>query len=161
MSGQTKEYQIMNIMDTAPLLFHAKYLVSCDETELALKVLECIPGYYRDNVPGEIKALKEHILSKFWDMYDYAKDSQEEPHGDDYCKGFTNATMRGVVLLQKVQELNKKGNIPHIVDFGSGDMCFAIGMKLMGCEFTYHPLNVNMKALEMARQRLGPWFSTV
>lgn len=141
-------------IDVRSYLNIAHHLVEQDETELALKVLECLPGYYRDNVPEEIKKLKSQILKWVTMPHDLLSDIRELPKTKEWSVKFLNGTTRGAVLKQLVSKLNEEGKTPHIVDMGPGDFTFAIGLDEEGFRFTYYPISLNQKALDAVQARL-------
>lgn len=145
-------------MNINSLIQAANDLVVLDETELALKVLECLPGHLRDNIPKEISDLKNLILNKILMHYDYLKDNRELPKDLDYCKNFLNNTQRGCQLKHFVKTLNEQGTVPHIVDMGPGDFCFPIGMHAEGLNFTYDCFTLNLQAKEECKKLLGSMF---
>lgn len=140
-------------MDTIPLLKHVEYLVSQDETELALKCLDMIPGYYRDHKHPEIEACKKQILSKILTVYDLLDDNRDYPKSDEYAKQFTTHTARGATLFKEVQEANKNNINPHIIDIGPGDYCFPIHLHNEGLRFTYESHTLNKKSKDLFMQR--------
>ncbi len=93
------------------------YLVTKDEVELALKVADSVPGYFRDNPVKEIVDLKNEIMSRIATATDYAKIDRESPehpsHQDIENYG---ATLRAQLILKELESLDK----PLIFDFAGG-----------------------------------------
>lgn len=135
-------------MNLKPIIEHCEYLVSKDETELALKQLELVPGYYRDHYPQELQKLKESILSAMTVPHDLLSDHREMPKTVDHSVSFMNGTARGMALKMAVKEANEKTIKPNILDLGPGDFTFAIGMAAEDLRFNYHPRTLNRVALE-------------
>lgn len=138
-----------------PLLEHVRFLVSQDETELALKALDLVPAYYRDNYPRPLLDLKSKILKQTILPIDLLEDPREMPKTDEYCIEFTKYTKRGEVLVNKLKEANDAGIVPHIVDYGPGDYNFPIAMHLVGLNFTYFPIHLNLSSIHECKKRIG------
>lgn len=146
---------IMSQHDFKPLLTWVEFLLSQDETEFALKCLDMLPGYYRDNVPKEIESLKKEIRALMHKPIDLIADWREEPKNIDYCVMFTVNSPRGILLRNEILDANKQGYAPHIVDFGPGDFCFPIGLDTIGLNFTYSPISFSKIGKEVCEKHLG------
>lgn len=143
-------------MKTLPaLLEHAEYLVTQDETELALKVLEMVPAVYRDKKIIEIENLKSLIHSKILNLMDLSADQRDMPKNPSHSLAFLNGTLRGRLLRDAVTEANKNHISPHLIDFGPGDYCFPIAMNTLGLQFTYSAITLNKTAEVAAAEILG------
>lgn len=138
-------------MNPKPLIEHIEYLVSQDETELALKCFDLVPAYFRDNKNRDLEKLRSLILSKVLMPNDLCYDDRELPKSMEHSINFLQATMRGYILGKAVEEANEKNLIPYIVDFGPGDYCFAIGMQALGLKFLYNPTSFNQKSLRQIK----------
>lgn len=139
-------------MDTSHLLKHAEYLVSQDETLLALRCLECIPAWDRDHIPEEIQSLRNEILSRILTVHDLMDDWRELPKDLAHSQ-LMMGSMRGQVLEHAFK--NYQGVPPHLVDYGPGDFVFAIALSAAGFDFSYQPITVQKEAEAEARKRLA------
>jgi len=142
-------------MNLKPIIEHCEYLVSQDETELALKLLDLVPGYYRDNYPPQLEDLRNLILSKMTLPYDLLDDEREMPKSKEHSIAFMNGTARGLALKNAVIEANKKDLVPQITDVGPGDFTFAIGMISEGLQFCYYPITLNKQADKALSERMN------
>lgn len=138
------------------LVTYAEYLVTQDETELALKALTLLPGNLRDNVPPEITNLRSDILANILMPHDIISDTRELPKDKEQAISFLNGTARGRLLKEKLEEANAQGGTPHILDYGPGDYCFPIALDHLGLKFTYEPLTFSQKPLELAKAQISP-----
>ena len=134
------------------LLDHADYIVSQDETELALKALELVPGRFRDEPPQKLLDMRRDIQAAIETAYDLMKDSREMPKTVGHSVAFLQGTARGQLLRDELKKANDAGINPHIVDMGPGDFCFAIGLSELGHRFSYEGLTLNLKAYEEVKK---------
>lgn len=138
----------------------AEKLVVAEETELALKLLECIPGYFRDNMPSQIYNLKKEIKAKRFTVSDYATNPGDDVDlKKDYVQNIL-ALARGKVIYEKLLKANAQNIIPHIVDFGPGDYWMALGLNRMNLKFTYQPIGVHSNAMSTAKEELEALWCT-
>lgn len=125
----------------------AYQLLEHDEPLKAIELLSALlPAFWRDNVPKEIQALKNAINGRLMLVHDYAKN----PY-DTYATIERSITMctqiaRGVIITEQVKAYNEKGLTPHIVDMGPGDYWVPMGLRALGCKFTYEPFGVHLDA---------------
>lgn len=143
------------------LLAHADYLVSQDETELALECLDLVPAYYRDHKLKEIEDFKSLILRQMLMPNELAKDQGEMPKDKISCLTTMYQTARGRILYSSIQDSNLKGITPHLVEFGPGDFSIPIALAETGMKFTYNANSFNEKALATAKVRLVNCFTEI
>lgn len=139
---------------------HIEFLVSQDETELALKCFDMVPAYDRDFKNKNLEHLKSQILGRILMPIDLLGDPREIPKTNEHSIHFLNGTKRGVLLKTKVEEANEKGIVPHLVDFGPGDFTFAVALHALEYKFTYFPISFNLEATTSAANILGDKFKT-
>lgn len=132
-------------------------LVKCDELKEALRICESGPGYYRDNPPEEIKALKQKIMTGLMTSYDYAKNKNDNIVSLDRGTA-VRGTLRGMICLLQVQEYNKAGKTPHIIDLGPGEYWLPCGLHIEGCKFTYEGICLQDDATHKALELIGQYF---
>jgi hypothetical protein len=138
-----------------PFIDCAKILVEADETELAIRVLNSLPAYYRENIPEDIDKLKNLIQERITMAYDLLSDHRELPKSDEWSAHFLNNTERGLQLKKLVTDYNSADISPHIVDMGPGDFTFVIGMKSEDLSFSYECFTLNKEAEKAIKQKLG------
>ena len=140
--------------DETPWLEAAKMLATADEPERALKLLDLLPGYYRDNTPISIKNLRKQIIASFFQVQDYMKVEGDLPKAPEQVDAWFEMVLRGKVVLRAVREANEKDQIPHIVDYGPGDYMLPLGLKNKGLRFTYHPILLQEEAMRIVQPQL-------
>lgn len=128
------------------LISYAEYLITQDETELALKALECLPAYDRDHRPVIVEQFKNKVLHQILMPHDLMMDQREIPKSIEHSLQYLRGTARGMVLRKELADANLNGITPCLVDFGPGDFCFAIALHHLGLQFKYCPITLNKKA---------------
>lgn len=143
--------------DVTPYLELSNQLVAADEPYMALKVLDSVPGYYRDHYPKELLHQKNRIKAQLataafyvnnkWDMKVVTKE------GALAClSGF----LRGLLIDQDVREYNKQGIRPHLFDLGPGEYWLPLALEAKGYDFTYDDLGLCGEARENFRRTFPP-----
>lgn len=122
----------------------AKQLVQADEVELALKVLESVPAFYRDNVPPKINDFKNKIFQHMITAHGYLNDN----HDNEVCnfalaRKVIEDTLRGKLVDLEIRALEK----PHVVDCGPGEYWLPVGIQH---DFTYNPIALDSRAFAQA-----------
>jgi len=128
-----------------PWLDVANILTAYDEPLLALKVLDMVPGFYRDNIDPQINQLRDKILEMLvtpkWysGCHDVIMDKGS-------AAGNIHFTLRGRQVLKDITELNQQGLIPKLIELAPGQFWLPIGLWELGCKFEYQYINLNEKA---------------
>lgn len=145
---EIKDFKLQAFLDVA------EELLRSDETLRALDFLDnFLPGYYRDNIPPEIHALKREIMGKIATSSFYATHKGFElTVDDDSCEGIIR-TLRGILIMTDIQLMNKEGLIPHVYDHGPGEASLPYALKGKGCKFTYEQAYVNQPTFEATQHR--------
>lgn len=133
------------MMDFNALIKHCNFLLDHDETLMALKALDMVPGYWRDNYPGELLELKKEIRSKIATASFYATHRGCELEMENSHLAAKN-TLRGRILLKELERLNQASLTPHIIDLGPGE--FWLPKMCKNYKFTYEPIYVNQPTYE-------------
>lgn len=67
-----------------PLYFDLQAHIACiesllrsDEIEMALKLCDMVPAWYRDNYPVELKEIKQTVARQIYDQIEYSNDDEE------------------------------------------------------------------------------------
>lgn len=128
-------------MNLKPFLDCANELVRLDEVERALKLLDNLPGYYRDHPPEEVIALRNEITARICTPTTYASmDIDYASYGLDDRR--MQETLRGILLVDEVRRLNKCGLRPHVVDLGPGEYWAPVTLRQAKCDFTYDAITL-------------------
>jgi hypothetical protein len=134
---------------------YAEYLVEQDEALMALKILDMVPGYYRDHYPEELFHLRAFILSALPTPNDLLDDRREYVKRPEESAKLLKYTARGRLIKAKLYDANKAGIKPLIVDVGPGDYSIPISLKEdFDFKFSYYPIGLNEKAKFQAGDRL-------
>jgi hypothetical protein len=80
-SGRPKFFDVDHYLDSV------EQMIMADEICFALKMLENLPGYYRDNVPQRALDIKKLVLKNTMTVIDYSNDFEETVQGiEAYAK---------------------------------------------------------------------------
>lgn len=145
--GELLNFKLQAFLDVA------NELVRADEVILALKLLDNLPGFYRDNRPVEIVELKNKILSRIATPSVYAN-SPVDANIDTDDRNKTSKTLRGQLIFNEVKWWNSRAIVPHIVDYGPGEYWLPFVLKKEGLKFTYQPVYLAKEAYEKAKALL-------
>lgn len=137
--------QIENILN------YSKWLVDNDETELALKVLDCLPGYYRDNTPDQLSFIKKDINKRIMTVHDYITNTGDDIKRDIHF--YIDALPRGLIIKDEIKKANAQGIKPHICDVGAGDYWMVAGLDAHKVDFTYNTMSLHRDSYQEAKQR--------
>jgi hypothetical protein len=136
--------------DPKPFIDAANILVAADEPMRALKLLDEVPGYYRDNPDPQMTSLKEKILSLLATPAFYATNPYDTLVREEVAEHVVDSLVRGVLIRDDVKRFNDQGLTPHIVDLGPGEYWLPIGLKKKGLQFTYHDVGLCKEAQDKA-----------
>lgn len=151
----------LQFFDVDPWLKVADILTAGDEPMLALKVLDMVPGFYRDNYPIELQNKKSQILALLATPGFYVTNKYDALVREDNAVETIKQTYRGTSILSDVLGYNEQGAIPHIVDLGPGEYWLAIGLHKLGCKFTYQPIGLCSEAHEKAKAIIGEHLASI
>lgn len=127
----------------------ANELVRADEVERALWVLDNLPAYYRDFVPGEVIDLKNEILKRIGTPSSYKRNQSDLNVASDNFKTVEDS-LRSRLIRTEVKLMNDEGLMPHIIDYGPGEYWLPIMLKHYGLKFTYQPIYLHDEAFKKA-----------
>ncbi len=143
----------MKVFNVQPFLDAANILVTADEVERALHLLDNLPAQYRDNQPPEVIALRNEILARVATPVSYVTiENSYGPDLDDKHDMGKNS-LRGQMIVNDVKAWNDSGHAPHIVDFAPGEFWMPAMLKKRGLVFTYWPILLNKGALPKLKEQ--------
>jgi hypothetical protein len=121
------------------LLAWADFLIQTDEAEFAeLLLTRGLPAFYRMNPPQEVLDLKKKLHQFMMTASDYIKNPKDVDLVDPIrAKLIVEQMLRGRLVHRSVMEYNNKGIIPHLHEAGPAEHWLPIGLKELGCKFTY------------------------
>jgi len=110
-------------------------MISADEVERALWMLDNLPGWYRDNTPVEVKLMRNHLLKKLYNTIDY---SNIEYNRDIELDAET--TCKLVFQFHRMRELKtlvERLRNPYIVEMAPGGYMIPKGFKASNIKLEY------------------------
>ena len=136
--------------DSKPFIDAANILTAADEPLLALKVLDSVPSFYRDNIPTDILALKNKIRKHLATPVFYLQEKPSPRYADDNAvedipklfASYVESLLRGQMILKDVRDINSEKLCPVIVDLGPGEYWLPIGLKHLGADFHYRGIGL-------------------
>jgi hypothetical protein len=143
-----------------PVSFNPKHYIDLceallcqDETLMALKILDMVPGYFRDHYPVKLLELKRDIQAKIATASFYSCDAGcELETTDETCANYIG-TLRAQLIVQDVKVCNDNGYKPVIIDHAPGENWLPIVLEKQGLNFWYKPIYVNHPSNEKFRYR--------
>ncbi len=141
--------------DPKPFIDAANILVASDDVMLGLRVLDSLPGFYRDNPPKEIKELKARILKKVATPNYYMTNKNDLAMDPQVAEQQVATLLRGQEILKDIKRFNAERVAPHIVDLGPGDYWLPIGLARHRAMFTYQPIGI----CDLARESAATYIS--
>lgn len=131
----------------------AEELLRSDETLMALKLLDMVPGFYRDHKIPEIENLKREVRAKIATASFYATHEGFELTVDDNFCLQTAGSLRNQLIANDVRVLNQNGFHPQVFDMGPGEGALPVILKAQGLKFTYTQIYVNQPTYKATRRR--------
>jgi hypothetical protein len=135
-------------------------LIRADELQMAIQMLDMVPGWWRDNYPKELTEIKKTIYRQTYDQIEYATDDEEadcpREMGEgqwtgDYCYP------RAEVLETLIKSL--KPHIPWIYDLGCSHGNMPLGLIKAGIDFSYKGVGMNHRIVQKLKGWVGEKWS--
>jgi len=127
-------------------------MINSEEIAFAFKMLNQLPGWYRDNEPKEVTEMRKALYRQLYTNKDYAKNTSYK-----FLNGaqeFDLAWPRSHAILEIVQGYNNAQIKPHIFDLGAGNFYLPLGLKERGCDFTYKSVDLSDDRLDEIKQKV-------
>lgn len=141
----------LKVFDVNAYLNVANQLLCADETLMALKFLDMVPGYYRRNYPKELADLKRQVMAKIATSCFYATHvGCEVEVGEEACLSYAQ-TLRAQLIIADVKRLNGINIKPHIIDMGGGENWLPVVLRDL--DFSYESAFVNWPTYEKTKYR--------
>ena len=125
-------------------------LICSDEIEMAFKLLDMVPAWYRENYPTQLTEIKKTLYQNLYSPMTYVNDADEAAYTYEqvveqvrvgYC------FPRLDILKQLVFKLNQDGEWPWIFELSTSHGPIPIGLKEEGYRFDFFAKNLNQGAL--------------
>lgn len=126
-------------------------MIRADELQIALKMCDDIPGWYREHYPEQLTKIKRKLHEQCYDQFDYASDFDEANwnYDDIIAQCFTQYTYpRADVLAEEVKRLNIDFKSPWIFEISPSHGWLPLGFAHHGLKFNFFGKNLNQKALD-------------
>ncbi len=134
-------------------------MICADEIQIALRMCDEVPGYFRDNPPKELAEIKKTIYRQCYDQFDYASDHEESSYSkeaalEQYLSNYTYP--RAHIITEEVKRLNAEGKRPWIFEISPSHGWLALGLDRDEHKFNFFGKNLNQKALLRFKEWLRP-----
>lgn len=150
---------MLDFWDSKPFIDAANILVASDEPLRALKLLDNLPGYYRDFVPKEITKLKIEILKNIATNTLYSSGYDPILTTVSLENNASCTTLRWEKIRDDVKAFNEKEITPHIIDMGPGEYWLPQLLKHVGLKFTYDDITMSMDGKRAAQEHFKDYYS--
>jgi len=111
-------------------------MITADEVERALWMLDNPPAYFRDNEPERLKEIRQSLHQALFTPTQYAL-ADTETHDCDVEELKQYFPPRAEILGDLVNELNKDGKSPNILEIGPGAFWLPHSLTAQGLKFQY------------------------
>lgn len=137
-------------------------LICSDEIEMAFKLLDMVPAWYRDNYPEKLAEIKKILFQNLYDQYDYASDFDEANYTYEGClEQYKNGYFfpRADILKTEILKLNEAGEVPWIYELSPSHGAMILGILNEGFKVNFYGKNLNAPALNKLKSWLpdGVW----
>ncbi len=131
-------------------------MIRSDELQIALRMCDQIPGYYRDHYPPELAEIKRTLYRQMYDQLTYASDPEEgackRAFGEDqwntaYCYP------RAEILENLLKALWPRS--PWIFDLGASHGNCPLGLIKNGKDFRYKGVGLNSQIIAKLKEWVG------
>ncbi len=129
-------------------------MIRSDELQIALRMCDQIPGWYRDNYPPELNDIKRTLYRQTYDQIEYATDDEEAECTREFGEAqWTNGYMhpRAQIITQIVGEMNGAGVVPWIFDLGCSHGNLPLGLMQEKLSFAYRGAGMNLRIQEKVK----------
>lgn len=122
-------------------------MISADEIVFALKMLDNMPGWYRDHGWPRAQEIRHKVFRQLMLISDYANDSSEVELDLEKLKGRILTMFchpRAEIVTTMVRQLNEQGIEPTIIELGPFDYWLPVGLsETAKVRFEYLPISLN------------------
>lgn len=140
-------------------------MICADELVNALKMLEMLPSYYRDNYPARAQEIKYKLYRQIMSIRDYIGDiSEEQVHSEASHKtpledqwSIPHFHPRGRMMMDLVKEINASGDSAEIHEIGPANYWLPAALSKQGLRYSYQgyslrPQEDKVKAVRAAER---------
>lgn len=132
-------------------LLAVQQMIRSDEVAEALRMLDNVPGYYRENPHPAAITVKKVLLRQLVHPLWYSR--QAHDYDWDVARGAFDACWpRSHAVLKEVLEFNAQGIIPTVVDLAPGVFWLPVGLEQRNAKFKYQPMTLNHLSLHKFKE---------
>lgn len=130
-------------------------MIRADELQIALKMCDEIPGYYRDNYPAELQEIKATLYQQMYDQVEYATDDEEAECTREFGESqwLTAYTFPRAEIIEKI--LTDEMRTPWIFDLGCSHGNLPLGLIKSNFAFDYKGVGMNWRIVEKVKRWVG------
>lgn len=139
-------------------------LIRADELQMAIQMLDMVPGWWRDNYPEALVDIKKTLYQQTYDQIEYATDDDEANMERETGEGQWTGEYcypRAEILTQIIKQMNDKTHHPWIFDLGCSHGNMPLGLIKYSNEkstlgFKYCGVGMNKRIVEKLKGWIGP-----
>ncbi len=131
-------------------------MIRADEIQIALEMIENVPGYYRDNMPQELIDIKKKLYQNLYDQIEYATDDEEADCTREFGEAqWDNGYMfpRSEIITNLIKSLFPRS--PWIFDLGCSHGNLPLGLIKSNQSFTYYGVGMNHRIQQKVKEWVG------
>lgn len=147
--GRPRAFNLSKYIDVIHML------INCDEVTKALAMIDGMPGWYRDNEPIEITALRKMLYKKLYTPVDYVTKFRFGDPADLLPYNYPRAH----ITYQIIKEYNDKGVYPGLYDVGCGNTWLCEALKMRNLQLDYHGADIVLED-DSSKNIQSPWIFT-
>lgn len=129
-------------------------MIRADELQIALRMCDEVPGWYRDHYPPELARIKQTLYRQCYDQIEYATDDEEA----ECTREFGEAQWDNGYMYPRaeiVSEVVKSLPVPWIYDLGCSHGNLPLGLIKSGHTFAYRGAGMNLRIQEKVKAWVG------
>lgn len=130
-------------------------MIRADEIQIALRMCDEVPAWYRENRPKELEDIKKTLYQRLYDAIEYSNDPDEANCTREFGESqWTNGYMhpRAEIITQIIQDdKSLKGIDPWIFDLGCSHGNLLLGLLKITRAFSYKGVGLNFKIIEKVK----------
>lgn len=146
-----------NFFDIDKYLDSVEGMITADEVERALWMLDNPPAWYRDNEPERLKEIRRSLHAALFTPAQYAMaDKETETCDPNQLKNYHPP--RAQILANFIRIENEKGFTPNILEVGPGSFWLPHSLAAQGLGFRYASQSLGGVGYESELNPDGPNF---
>lgn len=130
-------------------------MIQADEIQIALKMCDDIPGWYRDNYPKELTDIKNTIYRQTYDQIEYATDDEEAECTREFGEAqWENGYMypRAEIITSLLSSIPET---PWIFDLGCSHGNLPLGLMKSKQAMNYYGVGMNYRIQNKVKEWVG------